>query len=139
MILIDAGPIVALLDADDPNHAACVEAVSQFPKNPFLTTWPCFTEAMYLLGRTGGYQYQDLLWRLWSDDRIIFADLTVEEIDQMSIFMNRYKNVPMDLADASLVVMAESRPSARILTLDSDFFIYRAANGSVLDVIHCSP
>ena len=50
MILTDTGPIVALLDSDDPYHSQCVAAAQRLPGEPFLTTWPCFTEAMYLLG-----------------------------------------------------------------------------------------
>jgi uncharacterized protein len=49
-MLTDTGPLVALLDADDPYHAACVVALTGLPPEPLETTWPCFTEAMYLLG-----------------------------------------------------------------------------------------
>ena len=54
MTLTDTGPLVALLDADDPYHAACVAASQHLPSGPLLTTWVCFTEAMYLLGAAGG-------------------------------------------------------------------------------------
>lgn len=53
----------------------------------------------------------------------------------MHNLMEKYKDVPMDLADASLVAVAESRNIRSIFTLDSDFFIYRMADGSVLDVL----
>ena len=49
MILTDAGPLVALVSADDRNHADCVDALRAFRK-PMLTVWPAFTEAMHLLG-----------------------------------------------------------------------------------------
>ena len=58
MTLTDAGVLVALLDADDPYHTACVAAAQRLPAGPLLTTWVCFTEAMYLLGSVGGYRYQ---------------------------------------------------------------------------------
>ena len=58
MILIDTGPLVTLLDKDDLHHAACVAASQRLPSGSLLTTWPCFTEAMYLLGEVGGYRYQ---------------------------------------------------------------------------------
>jgi uncharacterized protein len=54
MPLTDAGPLVALLDADDPYHAACIATAERLPTGPLLTTWVCFTEAMYLLGAVGG-------------------------------------------------------------------------------------
>jgi predicted nucleic acid-binding protein len=51
--LTDAGPLIALIDADEPDHAACLEALDLVAL-PLVTTWPAFTEAMYLLGRAGG-------------------------------------------------------------------------------------
>ena len=46
MTLTDTGPLVALLNRNDPNHAACVGAAKTLPSGPLATTWPCFTEAM---------------------------------------------------------------------------------------------
>jgi hypothetical protein len=56
MTLTDAGALVALLDADDPYHTACMAAAQHLPAGPLLTTWVCCTEAMYLLGSVGGYR-----------------------------------------------------------------------------------
>ena len=61
MTLTDAGALVALLDADDGYHVACVAAAQRLPTGPLLTTWVCFTEATYLLGTVGGYRYQAAL------------------------------------------------------------------------------
>jgi predicted nucleic acid-binding protein len=109
MTLTDTGPLVALLDADDPYHATCVAATEHLPSGPLLTTWVCFTEAMYLLGAVGAYRYQAALWRLRSTGRLVLHDLTAAETDRMAVLMERYQDTPMDLADASLVVVAESR------------------------------
>lgn len=135
MILTDTGPLVALLDADDSSHAACVAAARSLPTGPLLTTWPCFTEAMYLLGEVGGYAYQSALWNLRITRRVVLLDLTREEIDRMVALMEKYKDTPMDLADASLVAVAESRLLRRIFSIDSDFFIYRLSDGSALEVV----
>ena len=62
-------------------------------------------------------------------------ETTEFEADRMSELMKIYQNVPMDLADASLVAVAESRGYTRLFTLDSDFYIYRLANGAVLEII----
>ena len=135
MILTNTGPLVALLDKDDSNHGVCVNATKSLPASPFLSTWPCFTEAMYLLGEVGGYRYQAELWKLQQTERLILHVLTTTEIVRMSELMEKYYDVPMDLADASLVAIAETLSLPKIFTLDSDFRIYRLANGSVLEII----
>ncbi|HZT43444.1 MAG TPA: hypothetical protein VFA07_14855 [Chthonomonadaceae bacterium] len=61
MNLTDTGPLVALLDADDDYHAVCVAASRNLPAGALVTTWACFTEAMFMLGETGGYRYQERL------------------------------------------------------------------------------
>lgn len=135
MTLTDAGPLVALLDADDASHAACLAAAGQLPSEPLLTTWVCFTEAMYLLGSVGGYRYQAALWALRAAGRLILHNLTAAEADRMAALMAQCRNTPMDLADASLVAVAESRGFDRVFTIDSDFYVYRLADGSALEVV----
>ena len=135
MILTDTGPLIALLDKDDAHHAACVTAAKRLPSGPLLVTWPCFTEAMYLLGEVGGFFYQDKLWRLRRAQRLVLLELTINEVDRMSALMEKYQDTPMDLADAAIVAVAESRSLYRVFTLDSDFHIYRLANGAALETI----
>lgn len=135
MILTDTGPIVALLDADDSNHLACLASARRLPAVPLLTTWPCFTEAMYLLGAVGGYRYQAELWRLWQRERLVLHDLTFTELQRMADLMEKYMDTPMDLADASLIAVAESQRLRQIFTIDGHFYIYRLADGSTLEVI----
>ena len=135
MRLTDTGTLVAPLDLRDPSHSRCVAATKRLPREPLATTWPCLTEAMYLLGRSGGQRYQAALWRMRSLNQLVLWDLTDADADRMSVLMALYSNVPMDLADASLVAVAESREIRRLFTIDSDFYIYVIANGSVLEVI----
>jgi predicted nucleic acid-binding protein len=90
---------------------------------------------MYLLHLVGGHRYQDSLWQWRRDGRLVLLDVTQAEVDRMDVLMAQYQNVPMDLADASLVAVAESRSYRRLFTLDSDFYIYRLAGGSVLEVL----
>lgn len=134
-MLTDTGPIVALLDEDDNFHSSCVAASKRLPTGPLLTTWPCFTEAMYLLGEVGGYRYQARLWAMRSSAALQLHDLTPEEIVRMAALMDKYSDTPMDLADALLVVVAESHSLKRIFTVDSDFYVYRLADGTALEVI----
>ena len=135
MTLTDAGPLIALVNRNDPNHAACVAVARQLSFGPLLTTWPCFTEAMHLVYRGGGYPAQAALWTLRTTGRLTLHDLTEEETDRMAVLMDKYRDTPMDLADASLVTVAESRSLRRVFTLDSDFYIYRLADGSALDIV----
>jgi len=120
----DAGPLIAILDADEPDHASCMDALDQLTL-PLMTTWPAFTEAMYLLARAGGIRAQQALWRLVSTDRLVVADLSRSAVDRSARLMDQYADRPMDLADATLVALGEERGDRRIFTLDTDFQIYR--------------
>ncbi|MCB0077643.1 MAG: PIN domain-containing protein [Anaerolineales bacterium] len=119
--MTDTGPLVALLDADDSNHARCIAIAAKLPLAPMLSTWPCFTEAMYLLGALGGFRYQSVLWRLLADDKLVLYDLGTYEVERMRTLMATYHDTPMDIADASLVAVAESQDFQAIFSLDSDF------------------
>jgi predicted nucleic acid-binding protein len=90
---------------------------------------------MYFMYETGGYRYQNLLWRMRREERLVLLDLKRSETDRMDALMAQYSNVPMDLADASLVAVAESRGASKLFTLDSDFYVYVLANGSVIEVV----
>ncbi len=135
MTLTDAGPLVALINADDQFHTQCAEALVNLPEAPLLTTLVCFTEAMYLLGRIGGIQYQDELWRWYIEEKLQLHDSTPGELRRMRQLMRQYGDTPMDLADASLVAAAETLGAPRLFTLDSDFYVYRLEDGSALDIV----
>ncbi len=133
--LTDTGPLVALVNRNDPHHAGCLAASRRLPAGPLVTTWPCFTEAMYLAHRGGGYPAQAALWRLRASGRLTLHDLTPADTDHMAALMDKYRDTPMDLADASLVAVAESLSLRRIFTVDGDFYVYRLADGSALEVV----
>lgn len=124
MTLTDAGPLVALIDADEPDHALCRETLGTL-RLPLLTTWPAFTEAIYLLGRAAGWHGQEPLWRLVERGDLQLAALSPEATLRAARLMERYADRPMDLADATLVALAEERRLKQIFTLDRDFHIYR--------------
>lgn len=124
MTLTDAGPLVALIDADEPDHEVC-RLVLERLQLPLLTTWPAFTEGMYLLSRAGGPAGQDALWKLALSGRLEIAGLSRPAFERSSWLMTKYADLPMDLADATLVALAEERGDRRMFTLDSDFRGYR--------------
>jgi uncharacterized protein len=128
MILTDAGPLIALIDRGEPDHARCVAALATITP-PLVTTWPAFTEAMYLLGEAAGWAGQAALWTMVERADLEIAELSATMLGRMRALMEKYQDLPMDLADASLVVIAEERGLDRIFTLDSDFRVYRLRRG----------
>ena len=133
MIFVDAGPLVALIDHRDPDHVLCRSLIQSVSTN-LITTWPVFTEAMYLLGRSG-WHLQEALWQLADRDELQFAELTDPLRNRSFQLMRTYRNVPMDLADASIVAVAESRRLWRIFTLDEDFRVYRGLGGESFELV----
>jgi predicted nucleic acid-binding protein len=134
MTLTDTGPLVALIDKGDSGHTAC-QAILPSLSPPLITTWPCLTEAMYLLGSAGGYTFQKALWRLRTVRQLVIHELTVQETDRMQALMDKYRNTPMDLADSSVVAAAETLSLDRIFTLDRHFYAYRTEDGKAFEVI----
>ena len=124
MILTDAGPLVALIDRGEADHSRCRSALESLTR-PMLTTWPAFTEAIYLLGSAAGWLGEAALWRLLLRGDLELAALNELMIKRSYALMEQYRDVPMDLADATLVAVAEERSLTQIFTLDSDFQIYR--------------
>lgn len=134
MTLTDTGPLVALVNKGDAGHSVCRNTLPNL-SGPLVTTWPCVTEAMYLLGQVGGYRYQNALWQMWAGKKLVVHDLSLPEIQRMQTLMDTYRDAPMDLADASVVAAAESMSLRRIFTLDRHFYAYRTANGQALEVV----
>lgn len=124
-ILVDAGPLVALLHRDDHYHQECVEALTTI-RDPLVTVWPALTEAMYLLNFS--WRAQDALWELVSDGTLRLLTLESDDHRRMRDLMRKYRMLPMDLADAALVAVAERERIRRVFTIDRrDFSIYRPA------------
>lgn len=124
-ILVDAGPLVALLHRDDQHHQECVEALTAI-RDPLVTVWPALTEAMYLLNFS--WRAQDALWELVSDGTLRLLTLESDDHRRMRDLMKKYRMLPMDLADAALVAVAERERIRRVFTIDRrDFSIYRPA------------
>lgn len=134
-MLTDTGPLVAMLDRGDPYHVSCLATLQRMPGQPLITTWACFTEAMYLLARVNGFATQSGLWKLRTDGRLLLIDMSAEEVNLAAEMMAKYADRPMDLADACLVAVAWHRQIHRVFSLDSDFFIYRLPDGTTLEVV----
>jgi uncharacterized protein len=130
--IVDTGPLVALIDPDTREHEWAREQSKVLPK-PMLTSEPVLTEAAFLLTRDGFDA--DRLFAL-AEAGVIEIGLHFEA-EQASLrdLMARYRNVPMSLADATLVRLAELHDPARVFTLDADFRIYRCHRSKVIPVL----
>ena len=123
MILVDTGPLVALIHADDEHHEVCKQTFSSIGE-PLGTVWPVLTEAMYLLSFT--LTGQIALWEMIESGAVELLSLGTEDIARMKELMRKYRDLPMDLADAALVRVAERERLLRVFTVDRrDFQIYR--------------
>ena len=122
-VLVDAGPLVALLDQRDLHHVTCVTALRTL-HDPLITVWPAFTEAMYLLGSS--WPGQKALWSRVETEALTLAPLDESDATRMRELMEKYRDLPMDLADAALVRIAEREDLTSIFTLDRKHFsVYR--------------
>jgi uncharacterized protein len=122
-VLVDTGPLVALLDRSDPYHLTCQETLSSLDDS-LITVWPVVTEAMYML--RAYWQAQDALWEMIDTGAVEILLLGKDDIARLRDLMRKYRDLPMDLANAALVRVAERERLRRIFTLDRrDFQIYR--------------
>ena len=122
-VLVDTGPLVALLDRSDPDHVSCQETLSSL-SDSMVTVWPVITEAMYML--RAYWQAQESLWEMIEMGAVEILPLGNDDVPRMKELMRKYRDLPMDLADAALVRVAERERLRRIFTLDRrDFQIYR--------------
>lgn len=123
MILVDAGPLVALVNADDQYHSRCVAALETF-REPMATVWPPLTEAMYLLA--GQPRAQEALWEMLERGALQLLPLDSGDVTRIRELMRKYANRPMDVADAALLRVAEREGIRKIFTVDRrDFSVCR--------------
>ena len=130
-ILLDTGPLIAILDKRDKAHKRCVSFAKGFRGN-FLMTEPVLTEAAYLLRSA---KYFKTCVSLVSAGQIYIFPFNNKRLLRCVELMEQYENIPMDFADASLVALAEEKSINDIFTLDSDFTIYRINGKSPFHVL----
>ena len=106
MIAVDAGFLYALLDKSDAWHARAVAAAPTVAEG-WVTTWPALTEATHLMTRRLGSRFAQALIDEVADGGLLAWNMPAEQIKRIPTMMQRYVNLPMDLADASLVLLAE--------------------------------
>jgi hypothetical protein len=111
-----------MADREDTAHDKCREAFGRFGGN-LVTTWPVLTEAFYFLDDP---PVRDFLWEFILRSGVEIVNLSLDDLSRIRALMMQYASLPMDFADASLVVLAERLHLVRVFTLDRrDFFVYR--------------
>jgi uncharacterized protein len=117
--LIDTGAILALLDRDDRWHGPCVHAFAALHL-PLLTSEAVLTELFHLVGDS--WREVEVAWRFIRSGAVTVAPMTDADLPALHMLMARYRDRPMDFADATLVHMAQREALSRIFTIDHDDF-----------------
>lgn len=118
--LVDTGPLVALFDRRDKWHDTVKDFLARH-QLAIVTTWPVLTEVYFLVEQ---HVWLDFLEWV-NDGAVAIADIPGDEIKRILALSRKYKDLPMDFADASLIVLAELQSQPDIITIDSDFDVYR--------------
>jgi hypothetical protein len=114
-VILDTGPLIALLDRSEESHLRCASFFRQF-SGRFVTTEPVLTEVVYLLGPSFNMQKPALEFILRGGAEVVSQ--TPGSLRRAMQLMEKYSDVPMDFADATLVVLAEERKTSEVFTLD---------------------
>ena len=131
-ILIDTGPLVAMLCRDDRDHRWTVEQFRTLPP-PFLTCEAVVAETCFLIERRG-VSGGVILERI--ENGLLRIALEIEDhCAELKKLMTRYASVPMSLADSCLVRLSEIYPDSRVFTLDRHFRVYRRNGRQIIPMI----
>lgn len=125
MIIADTGFWLALANRRDRHHAAATEALATMTE-PLITTWPVMTETCQLLAARLGVDAEIRFLGAARDGAFTVFALEPSHLGRIEALVEKYRDLPMDLADASLVLLAEELSTGRILSTDErDFRTYR--------------
>ena len=131
--IVDTGPLVAFFDRSERHHHWAAERLEELDA-PLLVYEPVLTEALYLLGRFS--RAQDTLFGLLQNGTLVAAFRLEEQIAALHRLLRKYRDTPMSLADACVVRMAEIHEDHSVLTLDSDFTVYRKHGRIPITLMH---
>ena len=129
-VLVDSGPLIALFDRDDAHHQKVMKFMKTF-RGSLVTTWPVLTEVMYMLDFHPQVPVDFLRWV--DDGGVILYQLETEHLARIRELHETYRDLPSDLADVSLIAASEFAGIDKILSIDSDFSVYRTIKGLHLE------
>ena len=121
-ILMDSGPLIALFDRSDKYHLASVDFI-RTNKNELITTIASITEVLHLLDFSREAQIDFLGWV--EAGALTIAPIALDDFNRIKELTIKYADLPMDFADACLVLLGEKQNISHIATIDRDFDIYR--------------
>lgn len=131
-VIVDTGPLVALLNQRDHAHAWVLQQMATI-QAPMITCEAVLAEVTYLTRQTPGARIA--LLEMLAEEFLTIGMSLSDQHPAILAMVRRYVNVPMSLADACVVRLAELHPQSTVLTLDSDFVTYRKNGRQVIDVL----
>jgi uncharacterized protein len=131
-VILDTGPLVALLNRSDTHNEWAKQTVQALAP-PFFTCEAVLSEAIFLMRSIAGGRAA--IMEMVNDGYLRIDFHATDHADALFKLIKRYDNIPMSLAEACLVRMAESMPQSAVFTLDSDFMVYRKLGNSVIPTI----
>lgn len=134
--LIDSGPLIALFDKSDDYHKSILKFMRNY-EGSLITSWAVITEVLHMLDFNVQVQIDFLKWI--ERDAIEIPVLSKQHISRIIELSEKYSDIPMDFADATLIVISEIERIGEIITIDSDFHIYRNIRKEMLTNIFAMP
>ena len=129
-VLVDSGPLIALFDKDDKFHTKVLNYLKDNDVK-LLTSLAVITEVSHILDFNLKVQIDFLKWVELGG--VVLYDIKMEDLNEIIKLMQNYTNVPMDFADATLMNISYQENIRQILSIDSDFDIYRTLKNGFLE------
>jgi len=121
VIIVDTGPLVAIADADDRDHARCVAALGEASR-PLVVPATVLTEVCYMIERELGTAAEATFLQSFRDGTLTLAHIALDDLDRMAELVTTYADLPLGAVDASVVAIAERLGTNEIATLDRRHF-----------------
>jgi len=129
-VIVDAGPLIALFDKSDQYHTKVLNWLKHY-QGKLITTWPVLTEVVHILDFNPNVPVDFLKWIHLGGVQII--DLHHADLQDMIEIFEKYRDLPSDLADVSLIFIASKMGVREIITIDNDFYVYKTPDGRYLE------
>jgi len=120
--IIDSGPLIALFDKSDTYHHKVLDFLKSFD-GELITSWSVITEVSHMLDFNLQVQIDFLRWCELGG--VTICDISQNDLEPIRTMMEKYSDIPMDLADATLMYIANKEKIKNIVSIDSDFDVYR--------------